>query len=179
MFVCTLAKAEADVQHLWFGRRAATHIRSELMAAIYDKALKRKDYSGIVDKNEEKTEAPTNGSAKTSTKKQDDKADEPKAGADVGKIVNLMAGDANKVSSYQDGPAFCLCIHLDLQYGQWCVLHLWRSPRNSHRQRLPVPVGSIQLFLWSYYLLVLKITGLVCFHWIFRSRPRLAIKQYA
>lgn len=25
------------------------------------------------------------------------KADDPKAGADVGKIVNLMAGDANRV----------------------------------------------------------------------------------
>lgn len=29
--------------------------------------------------------------------KTDSKADDPKAGADVGKIVNLMAGDANKV----------------------------------------------------------------------------------
>lgn len=28
----------------------------------------------------------------------DPKADDPKAGADVGKIVNLMAGDANRVS---------------------------------------------------------------------------------
>jgi len=39
-----------DVQHLWYGRRSSTRIRSELMAAIYDKALKRKDYSGIVNK---------------------------------------------------------------------------------------------------------------------------------
>ncbi len=29
----------------------------------------------------------------------DSKADDPKAGADVGKIVNLMAGDANRVRS--------------------------------------------------------------------------------
>ena len=29
----------------------------------------------------------------------DMKADDPKAGADVGKIVNLMAGDANRVRS--------------------------------------------------------------------------------
>jgi len=43
-------QAQADVQHLWFGRRAATRVRSELMAAIYDKALKRKDFSGIIDK---------------------------------------------------------------------------------------------------------------------------------
>jgi hypothetical protein len=48
---CTHAQAQADVQHLWFGRRASTRIRSELMAAIYDKALKRKDFSGIVDKD--------------------------------------------------------------------------------------------------------------------------------
>lgn len=44
-------KSQADVQHLWFGRRASCRIRSELMAAIYDKALKRKDYSGIINKD--------------------------------------------------------------------------------------------------------------------------------
>ena len=58
-----LSQAQADLQHLWFGRRACTRIRSELMAAIYDKALKRKDYSGIVNKDkkkEEATEEPTN-----------------------------------------------------------------------------------------------------------------------
>lgn len=44
-------QAQADLQHLWFGRRAGTRIRSELMAAIYDKALKRRDFSGIVDKD--------------------------------------------------------------------------------------------------------------------------------
>lgn len=50
-FLCTLCRGEADVQHLWYGRRAATRIRSSLMTAIYDKALKRKDFSGIVDKD--------------------------------------------------------------------------------------------------------------------------------
>ncbi|KAH9035079.1 hypothetical protein EDB84DRAFT_1561273 [Lactarius hengduanensis] len=97
-FLCTLGKAQADVQHLWFGRRAATRMRSQLMAAIYDKSLKRKDYSGIVNKDTKE--------ASDSDKKRDPKAsaaaaakaDEPKAGADVGKIVNLMAGDANRVA---------------------------------------------------------------------------------
>lgn len=78
------------MQHLWFGRRAATRIRSSLMASIYDKALKRKDFSGIVSKDEKKETGKE--SAKESAK-----ADDPKAGADVGKIVNLMAGDANRV----------------------------------------------------------------------------------
>lgn len=32
--------------------------------------------------------------------KEDAKADDPKAGADIGKIVNLMAGDAGRVSTH-------------------------------------------------------------------------------
>ncbi|KXN85925.1 ATP-dependent bile acid permease [Leucoagaricus sp. SymC.cos] len=114
-FFCTLAKAQADVQHLWFGRRASTRIRSELMAAIYEKALKRKDYSGIIDKNkiekpdEEKTGEDGHRKKKSKAKKKAEKeqaakADDPKAGADVGKIVNLMAGDANRASSRFHSP---------------------------------------------------------------------------
>ncbi|PFH45713.1 hypothetical protein AMATHDRAFT_158119 [Amanita thiersii Skay4041] len=106
-FVCSLGKAQADVQHLWFGRRITTRMRSELMASIYDKALKRKDFSGIVDKNkvnEKQDEEPSaqmkkqKKDKKREGKEKEDTADDPKAGADVGKIVNLMAGDANRVA---------------------------------------------------------------------------------
>ncbi|CAG8744004.1 1956_t:CDS:2, partial [Acaulospora colombiana] len=45
-FCASIIKAQSDLQHLWYGRRASTRIRSELMAAIYDKSLKRKDFSG-------------------------------------------------------------------------------------------------------------------------------------
>ena len=70
VFVCfydpenhDILQAQADVQHLWFGRRASTRIRSELMAAIYDKALKRKDFSGITnkDKKEDGVKEPESG----------------------------------------------------------------------------------------------------------------------
>ncbi|KAI0050163.1 multidrug resistance-associated ABC transporter [Auriscalpium vulgare] len=91
-FLCNIAKTQADLQHLWFARRAATRVRSELMASIYDKALKRKDFSGIVEKDMDK------GNASDGRKRDKSKDDDPKAGADVGKIVNLMAGDANRVS---------------------------------------------------------------------------------
>ncbi|THH08106.1 hypothetical protein EW145_g2928 [Phellinidium pouzarii] len=87
------AKAEADVQHLWYGRRAAVRIRSELMSAIYDKALKRRDFSGIVAAKDNKNEGEKG-------------KDDPKAGADVGKIVNLMAGDANRISMIVSGMYF-------------------------------------------------------------------------
>ncbi|KAL0573710.1 hypothetical protein V5O48_008254, partial [Marasmius crinis-equi] len=107
MFLSSLAKAESDVQHLCFGRRAATRIWSELMAAIYDKALKRKDFSGAHDKSkvEEGNNDPTGDAFKVqqSSKNDPDKKGEPKAGADVGKIVNLMASDANAISQAVTG----------------------------------------------------------------------------
>ncbi|KAI0275322.1 multidrug resistance-associated ABC transporter [Gloeopeniophorella convolvens] len=102
-FVFTVCKAQADVQHLWFGRRGATRMRSQLMAAIYDKALKRKDFSGIVDKDKL---AKTPDADDKKSKDAEAKADDPKAGADVGKIVNLMAGDANRIAMMVSGMYF-------------------------------------------------------------------------
>ena len=69
------------------------------MAAIYDKALKRKDYSGVIDKDKiqeaaDKKKAVPGDKTKTNT------TDDPKAGADVGKIVNLMAVDANRIAMF-------------------------------------------------------------------------------
>ncbi|KAI0332220.1 multidrug resistance-associated ABC transporter [Cubamyces sp. BRFM 1775] len=91
-FASSLLKSQADAQHLWFGRRAATRIRLELMSSIYDKALKRKDFSGVVDKGSgEKGKVTGQSNATTSDSKEN---------AGVGKIVNLMAGDANRVSQF-------------------------------------------------------------------------------
>jgi hypothetical protein len=99
LLITGIGQAQADVQHLWFGRRAATRIRSQLMAAIYDKSLKRKDFSGIINKDNSKEDSIKNEKKDSkSTAEAEAKADDPKAGADVGKIVNLMAGDANRVA---------------------------------------------------------------------------------
>jgi hypothetical protein len=84
-FVATILRVQSDLQHLWFGRRAGTRVRSELMAAIYEKALKRRDFSGIVGKDKDQK-----------AKEEAKDGDEAKAGADIGKIVNLMSGDANR-----------------------------------------------------------------------------------
>ncbi|KAH7927030.1 hypothetical protein BV22DRAFT_1032254 [Leucogyrophana mollusca] len=94
-FLCAMCKAQADGQRFWFGRRAATRIRSELMAATYDKALKRSDYSGIVDKDKAKEAADKKAGIDSS---KNPTADDPKAGAGVGKIVNLMAVDCNRIA---------------------------------------------------------------------------------
>ena len=88
------------------------------MASIYDKALKRKDFSGVTNKDKKEVASTDSKSRffpeyaifffihnlvdKTKAQKKEEKdraakADDPKAGADVGKIVNLIAGDSNRV----------------------------------------------------------------------------------
>jgi len=108
-----LHQAEADVQHLWFGRRAATRMRVELMAAIYDKALKRQDYSGIIDQDKAKEAADKKAGIKAV---ENPTADDPKAGADVGKIVNLMAVDANRIAMMVSGAYFIYGSQLYLSF---------------------------------------------------------------
>jgi len=54
-------------------------VKAELTAAIYDKALRRKDASGVV-------------ASKDDDDEKDDKK-EKKSSADTGKIVNLMASE--------------------------------------------------------------------------------------
>lgn len=75
-----------DLQHLYFGRRASTRIRSELMAAVYDKALKQKDYSGAIHQ------------LKPGFIPVDDPSITSPHPADSGKIVNMMSVDASRVS---------------------------------------------------------------------------------
>ncbi|KAG8878137.1 hypothetical protein FRB98_006383 [Tulasnella sp. 332] len=85
-FAALLAKAESDVQHLWAGRRASTRIKTELMAAVYMKALRRKDFSGITKKDDETEKEKMSGKPTG------------KSGADIGKIVQLMSADSNRVA---------------------------------------------------------------------------------
>ena len=86
------SQAETDCLHLWFGRRAQVRIRTLLMASIYDKSLKRKDFSGTVRKDDKDGDA--------------EKANDPKSSADVGKVVNMMSGDANQIAFLVSGMYF-------------------------------------------------------------------------
>jgi len=90
-FFCGTGSAISRTHQHWHGRRAATRIKSELMAAIYAKALLRKDYSGVSEHHGD-----GNGG----------KQPEGDSVADVGKIVNLMSGDANMVSIFAGGMSF-------------------------------------------------------------------------
>lgn len=95
-FICLITKAQFDAQHLYFGRRAAARTRLELMASVYDKALKRRDLSGTFSSTtDEKARGKQKSTEKTRGKKED-----KSAGADIGKVVNLMSGDSNRVSAF-------------------------------------------------------------------------------
>lgn len=92
-----LAKSQADLQHLWYGRRLSVRVKSELIARIFDKALRRRDSSGVVGGDE---------------KDKDGKGKEKAGGAagkdaaDRGRVVQLMAGDANRISMLCSGMYF-------------------------------------------------------------------------
>lgn len=81
--------------HLWHGRRATVRIKAELIAAVYDKSLRRKDAAGIVEAKE--------GANKDGAGKEGSEGKEKKTNADTGKIVNLMASDANRIANVVSG----------------------------------------------------------------------------
>ena len=112
MFASQVLKATVDGQHLYFGRRAATRVRSELMSSIYEKALKRRDFSGVVDKDKNKKdkdlgEKGKKGSKKGKGKGKDDEEFRP--GADIGKIVSLMSSDTTIVSPFFRSIIWSIC----------------------------------------------------------------------
>jgi len=103
--------------------------KGELVGAIYEKALKRKDITGAVARS--KLEAASNTQ---DLQGNDGKVDKPKtktkkatvevelASADIGKIVSLIATDATKVSmtitfmpvSRFHDALFCFCNNIDV-----------------------------------------------------------------
>ncbi|KAF8337342.1 multidrug resistance-associated ABC transporter [Cantharellus anzutake] len=107
-FVCLVCKAQADAQHLYFGRRAATRLRSELMASVYDKALKRRDVSGTFKKrkDDEEVKGHNKGSFFSSRSQLKNKPTDDTSSADIGKVVNLMSGDANRVAIFVSSAYF-------------------------------------------------------------------------
>lgn len=60
-------------------------LKSQLVAAIYQKALKRKDTAGVVNKKEDEGAEENKG-----------KVEDAPQSAETGKVVNLMSGDANR-----------------------------------------------------------------------------------
>ncbi|PWN50944.1 P-loop containing nucleoside triphosphate hydrolase protein [Violaceomyces palustris] len=92
-FVCAVLKSQLDLQHLYYGRRASVRVKSMLVSTLYEKALRKKDISGVI--NQKEGQGAEGKKDDQSAKKG---AETDLASADVGKIVSLMAGDAQRVS---------------------------------------------------------------------------------
>ncbi|KAI0359724.1 P-loop containing nucleoside triphosphate hydrolase protein [Trametes cingulata] len=75
-FLAHLSFAQVDINKLWFTRRCYERTRGQLFCALHYKALKRRDLG-----------------AQTTKKDEEDEGN-----ADLGKIVNLMQGDAYAVA---------------------------------------------------------------------------------
>jgi ABC-type multidrug transport system fused ATPase/permease subunit len=91
--VCQLIKSQSDLQHLYFSRRASVRVKGELVASVYEKALKRKDVTGAVQKDQGKD-------PKGKGKEDKEGAPQDSSSADVGKIVSLIAADSDRVSRF-------------------------------------------------------------------------------
>lgn len=72
-FFANLSFAQVDVFQRWYTRRCYERTRGQMFCALHYKALKRRDING-----------------KSGTTELTDDEEEKSAGADLGKIVNLM-----------------------------------------------------------------------------------------
>ncbi|KAF9929843.1 hypothetical protein FBU30_001156 [Linnemannia zychae] len=94
MLVCDVLKSITFGQNLYYGRRVDVRLRAMLSAEVYSKALRRKDMTGIVSEG---------------TKKG--------ARSDTGMITNLMAVDANRISSMASSFFFLYTGPIDIAIG--------------------------------------------------------------
>jgi hypothetical protein len=103
--VCQLIKAQSELQHLYFSRRATIRIDGELIASVYEKILRHKDVSGV-------TATDTKGKGKS------DSEDTPQqsSNGDVGRIMSLISADAHRLSiTFSQGPVSNLvCLYIAL-----------------------------------------------------------------
>ncbi|KAG0213872.1 hypothetical protein BGX28_003296 [Mortierella sp. GBA30] len=91
MLVSDIIKSLTFGQNLYYGRRVDVRLRAMLSAEVYAKSLRRKDMTGIVSERSKKW-----------------------ARSDTGMITNLMAVDANRVSSLASSIFFLYTCPLEI-----------------------------------------------------------------
>lgn len=94
-----ILKSQTDLQHLFFGRRACIRIRGQLIAAIYEKALRTRDMNGVLGKKEQDASKTTTKEQKTSAQSKAESSASSEDAASVGKIVSLAAVDSIRISA--------------------------------------------------------------------------------
>ena len=139
------------------------------MASIYDKALKRKDFSGVVDKGVDEKN-------KGAAEQQSDL----KANAGIGKIVNLMATDAGRIamtvcSMYQ---IYGGKQHIQATKRRTRLLNPYSTRRNRRRKCLLVPVSYI-FSSCRHAANYVQAPWMGCIHGLHSHLSQLALEQIA
>ncbi|KAI0357684.1 multidrug resistance-associated ABC transporter [Trametes cingulata] len=112
-FAASICRSQVDANRLWVSRRASGRVRSELIASIYDKTLQRKHFSGTGDRRTSQADV---GPSTDDTKNA-------REAADVGKIVNLMSGDVDRITQTVANLYFLYQCPLDILFA---ALFLYR-----------------------------------------------------
>ncbi|KAJ7850608.1 hypothetical protein B0H14DRAFT_2581828 [Mycena olivaceomarginata] len=137
----------------------STSVRSELMAAIYDKTLKRQDFSGIVNKDNEKAaEAKksadsadavkvTTKADKAKAKAEEDKANDPRAGAGSSILPHLFSVLKHPSQTREKSKTSCRTTTDDIAFIVSTIYFLTGAP-------FELAIGSFflyQLLGWSAF----------------------------
>ncbi|KAI7934963.1 hypothetical protein MJO29_016226 [Puccinia striiformis f. sp. tritici] len=94
-FICNMSFAQFDLSGKWHSRRCYERTRGQLFNILHDKALRRKDMSGVVIVTK-RNPGTTDESGDSTSPEEIDKNDQ--SHANIGKISNLMAGDSYQVA---------------------------------------------------------------------------------
>ncbi|PLW40557.1 hypothetical protein PCANC_16781 [Puccinia coronata f. sp. avenae] len=84
-FLCNMSFAQFDLCGKWHSRRCYERTRGQLFNILHDKALRRKDMSGVA-------------LSKPTSSESDGTDQNEQSHANIGKISNLMAGDSYQVA---------------------------------------------------------------------------------
>ncbi|KAG8768254.1 hypothetical protein FRC12_005683 [Ceratobasidium sp. 428] len=135
--VCQLIKSQSDLQHLYFSRRASVRVKGELVASVYEKALKRKDVTGAVQKDKDKD---TKGKGK-----EKEGAPQDSSSADVGKIVSLIAADSDRVSRFVSLGPFIYDAPISIIVACWMLYNLmgWTAFAGYVAMLIALPLNTI------------------------------------
>lgn len=131
-FFSMAGKSLVELQHFHIARRVGMRLRSELTVAVYEKALRRKDLAGEVNR--------LNASSKSEKKQKEE------GSASIGKVVSLISDDTNRVLRMVSPSLFeRLDNGAHIFTGMRRPPYLWHAVRDHLSGQFSLQVGSPSL----------------------------------
>lgn len=98
-FATMILKSQADLQHLFYGRRASVRTRGQLIASIYEKALRTRDMNASLSSSNKRDGIPDSKSKQQPSQNQDDDSASDDDNSGIGKVVSLAAVDSIRIAA--------------------------------------------------------------------------------